>query len=525
MLKSYICTFAMNAFCCLFLLQYVPAQQTGKTPGSDLSTYQPPVFKDTARMSKVKKLMPLVEKMYKSYAVKNRFPGLAFGVVMDGELLYAGNFGYTNFLQQTKVSSRSLFRIASMSKSFTAMAILKLRDEGRLRLDEPASKYIPVLKNIPLLTKDAPAITIRNLMTHTAGFPEDNPWGDRQLDITDQVFQAMLKNKISFSNVPGTTYEYSNMGFAMLGEIIRAVSGKSYQQYINEQILKPLGMTHTFWEYTQAPPELLAHGYRLNDNIIDDEPMLHDGVYGAMGGLITSIEDFSKYMLFHLSAWPARNDAEPGVIKRSSVREMHQPWSFNNLDARYKYPDGRACPLVSTYGYGLRIGTDCEGRKYVGHTGGLPGFGSQWWILPDYGIGVVAFGNLTYAGMNSINFAVMDTLIKSAKLTARELPVSPVLQQRKAALMALLPDWNNAEKSGIFAVNFFPDEALELRKKKTQAIFAQAGKIRSAGEIKPENQLRGTFVIECEHAPVEVYFTLSPENPALIQQLDIKLLL
>ncbi|MBX3254590.1 MAG: beta-lactamase family protein [Chitinophagaceae bacterium] len=524
MSKSYICAFVMNAFCCFFLLQDVTAQQAGRTPGSDLTTYRPPAFKDTDRVRKVKELMPLVEKMYKSYAIRNKFPGLAFGVVVDGQLLYAGNFGYTHFLQQTKVSSKSLFRIASMSKSFTAMAILKLRDEGKLQLDEPASKYIPVLKSIPLLTKDAPAITIRNLMTHTAGFPEDNPWGDRQLDITDQVFQAMLKNKISFSNVPGTTYEYSNMGFAMLGEIIRVVSGKSYQEYINGQILKPLGMTHTFWEYNQAPPELLAHGYRVNDNIINDEPMLHDGVYGAMGGLITSIEDFSKYMLFHLSAWPARNDAETGVIKRSSVREMQQSWSFNNLAPQYKYPDGRICPLVSSYGYGLRIGVDCEGRKYVGHTGGLPGFGSQWWILPDYGIGVVAFGNLTYAGMNSINFAVMDTLIKTAKLTARELPVSPILQQRKAALVTLLPDWSHAESSGIFAVNFFPDESLESRKKRTQAIFAQAGKIRSVKELVPENQLRGTFVIECENALVEVYFTLSPENPALIQQLDLKLL-
>lgn len=449
---------------------------------------------------------------------------MAFGVIVDDQLVYAGNFGYTNFLQQTKVSSKSLFRIASMSKSFTTAAVLKLRDEGKLQLDDPAAKYIPALKNIPLLTKDAPAITIRHLMTHTAGFPEDNPWGDRQLDVTDKVFQAMLKNKISFSNVPGTTYEYSNMGFAMLGEIIRVVSGKSYQSYINDNILKPLGMTHTVWEYAQAPAELLARGYRLQENTVVEEALLHDGVYGAMGGLITSIEDFSKYMMWHLAAWPARNDAETGTVKRSSLREMQQPWSFNNLAPQFRYPGDRLCPLVSSYGYGLRVSQDCEGRKYVGHTGGLPGFGSQWWVMPEYGIGVVAFGNLTYASMSAINWAVMDTLIQSAGLKPRALPVSPVLELRKQELIALLPDWQGAEQSKIFAVNFFPDESVERRRKRTQEIFALAGKIKQVGALIPENQLRGSFVITCENASVEVYFTLSPENPALIQQLDIELL-
>lgn len=512
------------AFLACICIQPLLAQQKANAPVSDLSTYQPPAFTDKDRLNKIQKLMPLVEKMYKSYAIQNKFPGLAFGVVVDNQLIYSGNFGHTSFLQQTKVTSQSLFRIASMSKSFTTMAIIKLRDEGKLQLDDPASKYIPVLKDIPLLTKDAPAITIRHLMTHTAGFPEDNPWGDRQLDITDKVFKEMLKHKISFSNVPGITYEYSNMAFAMLGEIIRIVSGKSYQQYINENILTPLGMTHTVWEYTQVPVPLLAHGYRFEDKSWKEEALLHDGVYGAMGGLITSVEDFSKYMIAHLSAWPARNDAETGVIKRSSIREMHQPWSFNNLAPQFKYPNGRACPLVSSYGYGLRIGMDCEGRKYVGHTGGLPGFGSQWWIMPDYGIGVVAFGNLTYASMSHVNYAVIDTLIKSAGLIPMQLPVSPILQQRKKELVALLPDWRDAEKSNIFAVNFFPDQSLEQRKKKTQEIFAKAGSIKNIGELIPENQLRGSFAITCENASVEVYFTLSPENPALVQDLEVELM-
>ena len=281
-------------------------------------------------------------------------------------------------------------------------------------------------------------------------------------------------------------------------------------------------MQHTVWEYTEAPDGLLAHGYRWQNNNWQEEELLHDGVYGAMGGLITSVEDFSKYMAFQLSAWPARNDKETGPVKRSSVREMQQPWQFSNLDDQFAYPNGRACAMVNSYGYGLRISRDCKGSAFVGHTGGLPGFGSQWVIMPEYGIGIVVYGNLTYARMSTVNWAVLDTLITGAELAPRRLPVSPVLQQRKDELVKLLPDWNGAEESKIFAVNFFPDHSLAVRKKQAQDVFEKTGKIIRVAELIPENQLRGSFILKGEKGDIEIYFTLTPESPALIQQLDIK---
>ncbi|MGV3560881.1 serine hydrolase domain-containing protein [Larkinella arboricola] len=486
------------------------------------TTYQTPVFADSQRLEKIRKVFPIIDSLYRSHAVKNCFPGIAFGVVVDGQLVHAGGFGYTNVARKTAVTPKSLFRIASMSKSVTTMAILKLRDEGKLRLDDPAYRYIPELKKLPYLTADSPLITVRHLMTHSAGFPEDNPWGDRQLDDSPADLTKLIAGGLSLSNVPGVTYEYSNLGFAMLGAIITKVSGKPYQQYINDAIFKPLGMTHTVWEYANVPADQLAHGYRWLDNAWQEEPLLHDGSYGAMGGLITSIEDFGKYMAFHESAWPPRSNAETGPVKRSSVREMQQPWTFNNLAASFKYPSGRACPMVSSYGYGLRWSRDCEGRVYVGHTGGLPGFGSQWWIMPDYGIGVVAYGNLTYAGMAPVNWAVLDTLITTAGLKPRSVPVSNILAQRKAELVQLLPNWTNTAQNTIFAENFFPDQSLENRRKVVQQLYAKAGKIVRVGDLVAENQLRGRFLIEGEKATIDVFFTLTPEIPARIQQLDLK---
>jgi CubicO group peptidase (beta-lactamase class C family) len=417
-----------------------------------------------------------------------------------------------------------MFRIASMSKSVTAMGILALRQEGKLKLDDPAYLYLPELRNMPLLTSDSPPITLRHLLTHAAGFPEDNPWGDRQLATKDQQLIDLIKKGISFSNTPGITYEYSNLGFAILGKIITNVSGKPYQRYIQEAIFNPLGMKHTIWEYTEAPAELLAHGYRFEDGIWKEEVLEHDGTYGAMGGLITSIEDFSKYLAFHMSAWPARSIPETGPVRRSDVREMQQPWNFSNLNTKFKYPNGRECAVVNAYGYGLRWTKDCEGRVGVGHTGGLPGFGSQWQILPDYGIGIVAHANRTYAGMGTINTAVLDTIISIAGLKPRTMAVSNILQQRKSELARLLPSWNGAESSGIFAENFFPDKSLAHRKKVSDEIFGQIGKIESVSEFRAENQLRGYFTFNGASGTARVYFTLSPEHEALIQQLDVTLI-
>lgn len=487
--------------------------------------YKPAVFTDPARLEKIKQTFPVIDKLYKEHAAKNHFPGIAFGVVVDGQLVFAGNDGYTDIDKKTPVTSSSLFRIASMSKSFTAMAILKLRDDGKLNLDDPAYLYVPEMKKLKYPTADSTPITIRQLLTHGAGFPEDNPWGDRQLADTNKELSELLEKQISFSNPPGIAYEYANLGFALLGRIITKVSGKPYQQYIRENIWRPLGMNTSEWEYANIAPDKLAHGYRWERERWNEETLLHDtadGSWGAMGSMISSIDEFSRYMAFQLSAWPPSNAAETGPVKRASVREMHHPWRFNNLSPNFRYPDGRICPTAGAYTYGLGWLRDCEARVYIGHSGGLPGFGSQWRIMPDYGIGVVAFGNVTYASLGNINLQVLDLIVKTAGLKPRQLPVSNILAQRKAELLKVIPSWEGAEKSGIFAENFFPDRPIDLRKNEFAALWAKAGKILSVKEMVPENQLRGRFIIEGENINIEVFFTLSPENPPLIQQLNVR---
>jgi CubicO group peptidase (beta-lactamase class C family) len=484
--------------------------------------FKTPYFEDTARVSKIKKGSSVVDTIFARYAKANRNPAIAYGIVVDNRLIYSNSIGYSNIGKKILATSDSRFRIASMTKSFTAMAILKLRDEGKLKLTDAAALYIPEMKNLKYPTSDALPITIFNLLTMSAGFPEDNPWGDRQLSDTDEDLLNLVKEGISFSANPGTEFEYSNLGYALLGKIIANLSGKSYQQYITENILNPLGMNDCGYEYTAMPSDQVAVGYRWEDEQWKPEELLKDGSYASMGGMICTINDFAKYMSFLLSATPAKNEAEVGPVKRSSAREMQQPWKFRGLAPNRKTHSGELCPATGSYGFGLGWRIDCHDIVTVSHSGGLPGFGSVHQLLPELGIGVVAFSNLTYANMGAPVSNVVDTLIFLAQLKKRVFPVSPILKTMQDNLMKALPTWED-QYDNLFAENFFPDKSKHRWKKETTALFSKIGQVKGVSAMEPENLLRGTFTIIGEKGELDVFFTLTPETNPKIQQFEIAL--
>jgi len=484
--------------------------------------YQPPYFEDSLRAEKILKYKSVIDSIFKQSAHANHNPAIAYGIVVDDQLIYANATGYSNLEKKIPADNKSRFRIASMTKSFTAMAILRLRDEGKLQLTDAAANYVPEMQALKYPTKDGTPITIFNLLTMSAGFPEDNPWGDRQLSDTDDELADFVKNGISFSTNPSSTFEYSNLGYALLGRIVSNVSGQHYQDYIIEKILRPLGMNDCEFEYEKIPAKKLALGYRWEDNQWKPEPLLKDGSYASMGGMICTIDDFAKYMCFLLSASVAHNADEVGPVKRSSAREMQQPWNFRGLYAYARDRNGSICPRAAGYGFGLGWRNDCRGNVTISHSGGLPGFGSIHTLMPEYGIGVVAFSNLTYAGMGVPVSNVLDTLVTLAGLKKRVFPVSPILKKTQEQLVKMLPNWND-EFDAMFAENFFPDHSKDHRKKETNELLAKIGAIVSVGKMKPENLLRGSFDLVGEKGTIEVFFTLTPEANPKVQWLAFEL--
>lgn len=497
-----------------------PVEQKAAPSRSISAAYKPPAFVKDDRAEKIKSLAPEIHKLVEAHARASHVPGLAYGIVVDNQLVVASATGVIDIENNRPATTRSGFRIASMTKSFTAMAILQLRDEGKLSLGDPVFDFIPEMAGASYLTADAPTIDIENLLTMTAGLPEDNPWGDRQLDEPDSMLTDLLSAGPSFSNPPSYQYEYSNTGYALLGHIISRVAGMPYQQYIRNHILQPLGMHNTYWEYDSVPDEQLAIGYRWEDGQWKLEPMLHDGSFGAMGGLITTIEDFSKYVSFHLSAWPPRSDDDPGPVKRSTLREMHTP-QFVRLYAEAKDTGGDPCAVLSGYGYGLGISEDCHGIKRVSHGGALPGFGSNYTFFPEYGVGIMAFGNLTYTSPWPTS-EVIHLLLENAGLQPRQLPASDILRKRQAQVTKLIQQWDPVLETQILAENFFLDQSREHRMQEIQQVLDEAGTIQREDPITPRNQLRGSYRLQAANGTIDVFFTLTPEKDPKVQRLRVR---
>jgi CubicO group peptidase (beta-lactamase class C family) len=480
----------------------------------------PPRFEDPERPAKLVAAFPAIEKIFAEAVEEQHMPGAAMGVVVDGQLVFSKGFGVRDVAAKAAPDADTVFRIASMTKSFTAVAILKLRDEGKIGLDDAVSKYVPELDRAPA-TGDAPPLTIRHLLSHSGGFPEDNPWGDRQLAASDDTFTRWLKAGIPRANAPGVAFEYSNTGFAILGRVVARASGMRTRDYVEKNVLRPLGMTSTFWEAASVPKDHLAKGYRREGDVWIEEPALADGAYGAMGGLFSTVRDLARYTSFFLSAWPPRDGPDTGPLRRSSAREMQQVARFIGGVATRDTADGPLRLSAGGYDYGLGTSQTCRFRAVVGHGGGLPGYGSVMRWLPEHGVAVVALGNLTYASWGRVAHAAFEALDRTGALKPRAPQPSAALLTAQTAVSALiLEPWSDAVADALAADNLFLDTPKEKRRDAFAALRSQHGTCRPAGPIEAENALRGAWKLACDRGTIRVAITLAPTLPPRVQHLE-----
>jgi CubicO group peptidase (beta-lactamase class C family) len=481
----------------------------------------PASFTNPGRRAVLARAFPEIDRIMRDFVDRAHVPGAAWGIVIDGELAHEGTAGFRDLSTKAPVEADSVFRIASMTKSFTAMAILKLRDEGRLSLEDPAEKYVPELRGLVYPTSDSPKITIRHLLSHAEGFPEDNPWGDRQLADSDEQLSRMLRGGIPFSNAPGIAYEYSNYGFAILGRIVSNVSGRPYAEYVQRNILTPLGMTSTTLEPSGVPRGKLAIGYRWEDEQWKAEPILPHGAFGSMGGMLTTVPDLGKYVAAFLQAWPPRDGPEVSPIRRSSLREMQHVWQPASASVT-RNAAGDTQLTSGGYGFALRIWQTCDFPLVVAHSGGLPGYGSQMRWLPDYGVGVVAFGNLRYTGWGPPMDTAFAALLATGALRPRAVHASPALDDARTAVTRLVLNWNDADADRVAAENLFRDVDKPHRRAELERLREQVGAC-TAGEgfDYVENPLRGEWSMPCANGRLRVAITLAPTMRPKVQSMTI----
>jgi CubicO group peptidase (beta-lactamase class C family) len=479
-------------------------------------------FADPGRKAKLAAAFPEIDRLFQEWARKQPVPGVAWGVVVDGELAHAGAFGVRDVATQAPVAVDTAFRIASMTKSFTALAILKLRDEGRLSLDDSAARYVPELHGLRYPTTDSPPITIRHLLSHGTGFPEDNPWGDRQLAIPPETMSAWVRAGIPFSNAPGVAFEYSNYGFAILGRIVASVSGRPYRDYVDREILAPLGMSSTKWEAASVPTDRLRGQGRDGERWVEEEPPA-DGAFGAIGGLYSTVPDLARWVSFFLAAYPPRDDTDDGPVRRSTRRLMQTPVMPYRATARRERVDGPLVLFAGGYAFGLGATQTCRFAHSVSHSGGLPGFGSQMRWLPEHGVGIVALANRTYASPGRAVSEALEALAKTGALQPRVPQPSVALLEAQATVNRLFAAWDDEALMAQAADNLLLDRPPDARRKDFASLREAHGACRPeapGAALEAENALRGTWTLACDRGHVRFSLTLAPTSRPIIQWLE-----
>lgn len=439
-------------------------------------------------------------------------------------------------------------RIASMTKSFTAATVLALRDEGRLRLDDPVAAHVPEAAGAFEQEPGDPEVTLRHLLTMSAGLVTDNPWGDRQEAMTRERFAEVLGGGLGHVHAAGTGFEYSNTGYALLGRVIDEVTGTPYAEEIRRRFLGPLGLDATGWSAAEVDADRLATGHRLADRTdatrFEQVPLDSPGVYGAMAGLFSTVDDIAAWARFLAAAdAPAAAPAageHAGLLSIASRREMQQGHRLQPWAALPAGEDGRSPGFdrVRAYGMGLVVETFPDLGDVVSHSGGYPGYGSFMVWHRDSGVGMVALANSKYAPATPLSMEALRILRRhSPALLARRAPqAAPRALEAAAGALEWLRTDDPALVETWFADSMLLDVPLVERRRRLDAALAAAGLTaadldaltpRSARALSRAH-LRWRLAGRGEGASgstapmdVQVDLLLDPRREALLQALDV----
>jgi CubicO group peptidase (beta-lactamase class C family) len=394
------------------------------------------VFTDPDRRRKLATAFSAIDALVDAEVRERGVVGLALGVVVDGELVHSRGAGVVDRETKALPDADTVFRIGSITKSFTGLAVLALRDDGLLALDEPLTRLVPEAAGLVYPTRDTPPITLRQLATHTSGLPRvgtfDYTRADREPSEAEVVGSL---SGLALDRAPGTGSAYSNLGFVLLGVAAGRAAHTPLRTLLAKRVFEPLGMTRTSFDPPPVPPGALAVGYDKNAaGVVSVAPRWRLGAAEGAGGIYSTVHDMARYVAFQLAAYPARSapEGEPagGSVLRSSVREAHSTGvRQGHLGVSLRGDAVKGESLVdasaSTYGFGWINEDNCDFDELVWHNGSVAGFIAAVGFLPQRGVGVVALSNFTGPGFDpeALVEKALGALKKTSGLAARVRPV------------------------------------------------------------------------------------------------------
>ncbi|MGO3153431.1 MAG: serine hydrolase domain-containing protein [Galactobacter sp.] len=409
----------------------------------------------------------------------------------------------------------TVFRIASMSKSFLAATVMSLVDEGALDLGSPASAYVPGLAGaaLPGPTAEGFDATLGELLANRGGLGEDNPFGDDHLGESRAWATTLVDSGLNLSSHSGTEYEYSNLGISVLGRAVEAVTGHPVEEVVAERILTPLGLTGTH-AYAEDYPDAadLATGWRTFDGgeSFMSEPYVGTGALGCIGSLFSTVDDIATWMHFLGSAFDEAADRDPAfesVLPAAARRRMQTGHTLMPTDG---YQLGGRTLDAAGYGYGLVVELDHRFGRVVQHAGGLPGFSSHMRWHPTTGIGVVVFGNSDEFSGSAVAGQILTHVLEAVDAPsgrirpwAATVDAAQRLDTELRAGALLEPDGWEA-LTDLFTRNVLRNVPADVRAQRLRTMVQRLGDVSEAGQLHTRVTAAPTpgtlrWVIPCGH--------------------------
>ncbi|MBN2496957.1 MAG: beta-lactamase family protein [Deltaproteobacteria bacterium] len=437
--------------------------------------------------------------------------GLAAAVVCGGERIWSLGLGVRDAGTQEPITPETVFRIGSITKTFTGMALLQLRDAGALDLDDPVARWVPEIGRAIYPTADSPRISLRHLVTHSSGLPRVGrlEYTDPDRAVTEQqLLDSLAELELVF--VPGTRTEYSNLAMALAGLVVGRASGMPYRDYVSERILRPLGMDASVWDREATAPERLATGYRKQGDALVPAGHWRLGAAEAMGGLYSTLADMSRYAAFQLSAWPPSDRPDLGPLRRSSIRESH-------LVAGFGQPGGES--------FGVNWAPSLVRHPQLGlvvsHTGATLQYSAAVWMLPERDLGVVLLANTgDYEALSAMAAGMLAIILSHDPEPAPRLsaPLARALERS----LALLAEPSREGIEALFSSGFL--EAIPAEQ--MLAFLARTGELLGrcdeATALRAPGEHSAVVRLGCAKGSAELTLHVEPVAPFAITGFAIR---
>lgn len=392
---------------------------------------------------------PRADSLVLTYLAESHAPGASFAVIRGTDTLAYGAYGLANVEAARAPTTATIYEIGSNTKQFTSAAIMKLVEQGRVKLDDDLSKYVP---EFPLHGRH---VSIRQLLTHTSGIhdytssPEwPKTWG--QVLSPDAIIKFVAADTFDFA--PGTAYRYDNTGYVLLGMVIEKASGQKYAKYIDAQFFKPLGLRETSYCPSRTSDPAFALGYTKGPNGIERAQFLDLSHPFAAGALCSSVGDFAKWQ---------RALASGRAVSPASYALMSTADTLNN---------GRRI----NYGFGLVPGT-FAGHATVSHTGGIPGFATAAAYVADDSLSIVVFTNYDRESPQRVVQNLLRVAYGEAPVAARAAPA-------RGTVTALSPADRDAIV-GTYALQLPSGQALPIK------FFVDGTRLMAQAQGQPANEI------------------------------------